>query len=61
MEYITGITAVIIIGLITFVLSCIGAYIGKRFGYFFENKVEAVGGLILVGLGVKTLIEHLSC
>ena len=54
------ITAVIIIGLITFVLSCIGAYIGRRFGHFFENKVEAVGGLILVGLGVKILIEHLS-
>ena len=53
------ITAVIIIGLITFVLSYLGVYIGKRFGHFFENKIEAVGGIILIGIGVKILFEHL--
>jgi putative Mn2+ efflux pump MntP len=53
------IIAVIIIGLITFILSYIGVLIGKRFGHFFENKIEALGGLILIGLGLKILYEHL--
>ena len=53
------ITAVIIIGVITFVLSYIGIYIGKKFGHFFENKIEAIGGLILIALGAKILIQHL--
>jgi putative Mn2+ efflux pump MntP len=51
--------AVSIIGLVTFALSYLGVFIGKRFGHFFENKIEAVGGLILIGLGLKILIEHL--
>jgi len=51
--------AVIIIGLITFALSYAGVLIGKRFGHFFENKIEAVGGLVLIGIGVKILCEHL--
>ncbi len=51
--------AVIIIGLVTFVLSYLGVCIGKRFGHFFENKIEALGGIILIGLGIKILFEHL--
>ncbi|OHB73058.1 MAG: hypothetical protein A2Z25_06785 [Planctomycetes bacterium RBG_16_55_9] len=51
--------AVIIIGLITFGLSYLGVFIGKRFGHFFENKIEILGGLILVGLGIKILADHL--
>jgi putative Mn2+ efflux pump MntP len=51
--------AVAVIGLTTFILSYLGVLIGKRFGHFFENKIEIVGGLILIGLGVKILIEHL--
>jgi putative Mn2+ efflux pump MntP len=51
--------AVVIIGLVTFVLSYLGVYIGKRFGHFFENRIEALGGIILIGLGVKILLEHL--
>ena len=51
--------AVAIIGLITFVLSYVGVFIGKRFGHFFENKIEALGGLVLIGLGVKILFEHI--
>ncbi len=53
------VTAVIIIGLVTFVLSYIGVFIGKKFGHFFEHRIEAVGGLILIGLGIKILLEHL--
>ena len=52
-------TAVIIIGLVTFVLSYLGVLIGKKFGHFFESKIEALGGLILIGLGAKILFEHL--
>lgn len=51
--------AVIIIGFVTFVLSYLGVFIGKKFGHFFENKIEALGGLILISLGVKILFEHL--
>jgi len=51
--------AVTIIGLVTFVLSYLGVVIGKRFGHFFENKIEIVGGLILIAIGAKILIGHL--
>jgi putative Mn2+ efflux pump MntP len=51
--------AATIIGLITFALSYAGVLIGKRFGHFFENKLEAFGGLFLIGIGIKILCEHL--
>jgi len=51
--------AVTIIGLITFVLSYLGVYIGKKVGHFFEGQIEAIGGLVLIALGIKILIEHL--
>ena len=53
------ITPVIVIGIITFLLSFIGVFIGNKIGPFFENKVEFLGGLILVAIGVRILIEHL--
>ncbi len=53
------ITAVIIIGLVTFVLSLFGVAIGKRFGHFFESKIEALGGIVLIALGLKILLSHL--
>ncbi len=52
------IIAVIIIGLVTFVLSYFGVYIGKKLGHFFESKIEAFGGLVLIALGVKILLQH---
>jgi putative Mn2+ efflux pump MntP len=51
--------AVITIGIVTFILSYVGVYIGKQTGHFFESKIEAFGGLVLIGLGIKILIEHL--
>jgi len=54
------ITPAAIIGFITFILSFIGVYIGKTFGHFFERKLEIAGGLILIGIGIKILIEHLN-
>jgi len=49
----------IIIGIVTFLLTLLGVFIGNRFGHFFENKIEIAGGLILIGIGLKILIEHL--
>ena len=53
------VSASVIIGVVTFMLTCFGAFVGKKFGYFFEDKIEAIGGLVLVGLGVKVLLGHL--
>ncbi len=50
----------LIIGLVTFLLSFGGVYVGNKFGHFFERKMELVGGLVLIGIGIKILIEHLS-
>ena len=50
---------VIIIGVITFLLSLLGVYLGGKFGSLFENKIELIGGIVLIGIGFKILIEHL--
>ena len=53
------VTPVITIGAITFLLSYLGVYIGDRIGHFFENKIEIAGGLLLIGIGIKILVEGL--
>ena len=50
---------VIIIGAVTFLLSLIGVYIGDRFGHFFERKIEALAGIILILIGLRILILHI--
>ena len=52
--------AVSIIGIVTFVLSLIGVKIGNQFGSKYENKAELMGGLILILIGFKILLEHLE-
>jgi len=52
-------TAIAIIGFTTFCISIIGVKIGNIFGMKFKSKAEITGGIILVALGVKILIEHL--
>ena len=54
------VTPALVIVIITFLLSFLGVYIGNRFGHFFEKKIEFAGGLILIGIGIKILIEHLT-
>jgi len=49
---------VIIIGIVTFVFSLTGTYIGNFFGHVFEDKVEFAGGLILIAIGCKILVDH---
>ncbi|MBW2623194.1 MAG: manganese efflux pump [Deltaproteobacteria bacterium] len=48
----------VVIGLVTFVISALGVLIGSRFGHRFENKAEILGGLILIGIGIKIVIDH---
>jgi putative Mn2+ efflux pump MntP len=52
-------TPITIIGSITFLLSFFGTYIGNSFGSFLESKIEIAGGVMLIGIGFKILIEHL--
>ncbi len=54
------ILAIVIIGVVTFVISAIGVLIGHKFGAVYKNKAEFVGGLILVLIGLKILLEGLS-
>lgn len=49
----------VIIGVVTFLISFAGTVTGTRFGHLFERKMEVVGGLILIGIGLKILLEHL--
>lgn len=48
-----------IIGIITLVISFLGVLIGQRLGHLFEKKIEILGGLILIGIGIKILCEHI--
>ncbi len=54
------ISSVLIIGFITFLISFAGVFVGNRGGHFFENKMELTGGLVLIGIGLKILVEHLA-
>jgi putative Mn2+ efflux pump MntP len=49
--------AITLIGVITFILSFIGSIIGAKIGSKFEKKAELVGGVVLVLLALKFLIE----
>lgn len=49
-----------IIGVVTFVISIIGVYIGKFFGNRYKKRAELTGGIILVLIGVKILCEHMG-
>ena len=51
--------AVFAIGLVTFILSFLGVKIGSMFGSKLQTRAELIGGLILMGIGSKLLIEHL--
>lgn len=52
--------AVVFIGVTTFVLSATGVKIGNVFGTKYKAKAELAGGMILILLGVKILLEHLG-
>lgn len=47
------------IGLVTFFLCLLGFFLGKKAGLYLEGKIEALGGLALILIGLKILIQHL--
>ncbi len=53
------ITPILIIGVVTFGFSILGLQLGKYFGKRIGKSVEIFGGLVLFGIGIKILIEHI--
>lgn len=51
--------SVILIGVITFLVSFSGVFLGHHTGHFFENKMELAGGVILIIMAFKVLLEHI--
>lgn len=49
-----------LIGVTTFCLSAVGIYIGNRFGARYKARAERAGGIILILIGTKILLEHLG-
>ena len=54
------IPAVSFIGVITFSLSAVGVYVGHLFGAKFRSKAELIGGIVLILMGLRILLEHLK-
>lgn len=53
-------SAIAVIGCTTFVLSVIGVAVGNKFGSKYQSRAELVGGVVLIFLGIKILLEGLS-
>lgn len=54
------ITAAVLIGVTTFVLSGAGIVVGNVFGAEYKSKAELAGGIVLILIGLKILLEHLE-
>ncbi len=54
------VTSLVTIGVVTALLSAVGLFAGRRFGALLGKRLDAVGGVVLVLLGVKILAEHLA-
>lgn len=52
--------AVSFIGSITFIFGAVGIYIGNIFGTKYKSKAEFLGGVVLIAMGIKILLEHLG-
>jgi manganese efflux pump family protein len=50
----------VVIGVVTAGLSLVGLLIGGRLGAVFGKRTEVVGGLILIGIGLRVLVSHLA-
>jgi putative Mn2+ efflux pump MntP len=53
-------TPILVIVAVTFTLSFLGVHIGSRVGHLFERRIGIVGGLILIAIGIRILVEHLA-
>jgi manganese efflux pump family protein len=49
----------VVIGIVAFVFTAAGLHLGRRFGSLFGKRMEVVGGIILIGIGVRILVDHL--
>jgi putative Mn2+ efflux pump MntP len=56
---ISVIEPILVIGLVTFSLSLMGFFLGCGIGRILKNKIKIVGGLILIAIGLRILLEHL--
>ncbi|MDP3948200.1 MAG: manganese efflux pump MntP family protein [bacterium] len=54
------ILSISIIGLVTFIICFLGFLFGEKLGARFGKKIEVLGGLALIAIGVKILIEHIA-
>lgn len=54
------IEAITVIGVVTFIISALGVFIGNIFGNKYKAKAEILGGVILILLGINILVEHLG-
>ena len=52
-------SSILIIGVVTAILSFIAVYIGEKLGEMFKSRAEIFGGIVLILIGLKILIEHL--
>ena len=53
-------TAITVIGITTFALCTLGVLVGHKFGARFKNKASLAGGIVLILIGTKILLEHLG-
>ncbi|WP_352399952.1 manganese efflux pump MntP family protein [Anaerotignum sp.] len=53
------IQAGVIIGIVSFTVSCLGAWAGKYLGDRLQSKAEILGGIVLILIGTKILLEHI--
>jgi putative Mn2+ efflux pump MntP len=49
----------LVIGLITFAICFTGVILGNKIGSFFGNKLGIIGGLVLIGIGIEILLQHI--
>ena len=59
-NYVHALVIALIIGCTTFVLSLVGVVVGNRFGARFEKPSQIAGGVVLIAIGLKILLEHLG-
>ena len=50
----------IIIGIVTFIVSMAGAYVGHRLDSVFGKRMEIIGGIVLILIGFRILLSHLT-
>jgi putative Mn2+ efflux pump MntP len=51
--------AILVIGLVTFCISTLGFYIGRKAGSLLGQRAKIIGGIILIGIGLRILLDHL--